>query len=284
MEVEAVPKLVFLRWRRDTQASNCQVVEVPFTKGICCMKCFPLFLSLVAVLVGASIFGVPSQACAQFQLIISSADAGAITTITDNQSGDTNNSEGVIQFSGQVGPNFSIVVTASTMTALGSATNPIIDLTFAITKLTGTADTLTLRAGDFNFGPPTTPSGNMVLPMSVTSGTLTSGVTVTNFATLDNQNNSNNRGVTSQSATSTFTTTSFSGTSTLPFSGSSNFTGDYALAEVITSTGSASGDARLGALPPAPTPAPAGLVLALTAMPILGLGRWLRRRQRTTLA
>jgi hypothetical protein len=70
-------------------------------------------------------------------------------------------------------------------------------------------------------------------------------------------------------------------TSSGPFSGSADFgvTGGtpYSLTEIITITagaggGAGSGDAGIVA------PAPAGLVLALTGMPFLGLGVWLRRR------
>jgi hypothetical protein len=231
---------------------------------------FRNFLPLAAILVGAAVLGAPARARATFEMHLHSAATGADVVITDNGAGDLNPALGVITFSGAVG-NFAINVnTGESKPVLGSATAPQMDLNFLATKLVGSpADTLTVEISDQGF---------LTSPLSVggqVGGTFSGSVTgVTALDAFDNGNTL--FGTAGGSKTATFTSSPFSGTlPILPVTGAT----PYSLTERVVITagagaGTTSGDFEINSVP-----APAGLVLALAALPVLGLGAWVRRRR-----
>jgi len=222
----------------------------------------------MVALVGAAILGAPTQAHAAFQLKITTT-SGFSTTVTDGGGGDSlAGTPGAILFAGAAGANFTITVTtAMSKPASGSAASPEMDLNFVVNNTTGTVDTITISASDTDFGPLAS-SGSF--PMTI-GGTLASGGTLT-YQTFQDTNNLD-FGSTSSSPVLTFTTSPYSGTSALPVTADTN----YSLTQTVSiksGLGTTSGDATLSGVP-----APAGLVLALTGMPVLGAGAWLRRRR-----
>jgi len=228
---------------------------------------------VVAALVGAAMLAAPNQAQAVFQMRISSTVAGPGGTllITDGGVGDVNPLAGAITFVGSIG-NFSLTVnTGETKPFIGSATTPHMDLNFQANS--AGSDTLTIEISDQGFL--TSP-----LPMNTSIGGTLSGAiaSVKAEATFDNTNTLFG-GTAPPGYSQTFTSSPISGVGGFTITGGT----PYSLTQriIITATGQGgltSGDFELQA-----APAPAGLVLALTGMPVLGLGAWLRRR-RTLIA
>jgi hypothetical protein len=229
-------------------------------------NCFRNILTLSAILVAIATLGAPTQAYADFELKISTS-SGFTTTLIDN----TNS--GQLTFNGAAGANFTVnVVTSLSKPVLGSATNPSMDLNFVVVNTTGVLDTITLSASDTDFGPLASASN---LAMDI-GGTLAPGAQVT-YQTFQDTNNAN-FGNTSASPVLTFLTSPYSGSSLLAADPASA----YSLTQTIAITsglGATSGNATLTS-----TPAPAGLVLALSGLPFLSLGAWIRRRRVPTAA
>ncbi len=210
------------------------------------------------------------MARADFQLMITTT-SGFSMTIHDNGVGDGSPTLGAIVFNGSAGTNFTVVVSeALSKPVIGSATNPDMDLTFNVTNTTGVADKITISSSDTSFGP-LAQSGFFNMDIG---GTLKPGATVTYQTFQDTANN--DFGSTSSSGILSFTSSPYSGSGLLPVSAATS----YSLTQTITInygtgvTGTTSGDAEMTA-----TPAPAGLLLALSGMPVLGVGAWLRRRR-----
>jgi hypothetical protein len=225
---------------------------------------------IAAALAVVGLCGVSSSAEAAFQLRITTT-SGFSTTITDETVGDgLNGMPGAISFSGAAG-NFTIsLVSGLSKPVLGSAAFPQMDLNFSVTKFVGSAaDDITIELTDTGFT--TSP-----LPIHAgIGGSIVNNVTSVTYQTFFSNTNTEFDTSGGSSALQTFTSASYSGTNTLGVTGAA----PYSLTQrvvVYANAGSAvaSGDATLNA-----APAPAGLVLALVGMPVIGLGAYIRRRR-----
>jgi hypothetical protein len=248
------------------------------------IKRFRTLLPLVAALVCGVILGAPSQAHATFEMKITSSLGGSVI-IDDGDDGsaaghakDLNSAAGVITFIGGIG-GFTIQVnTGESKPVLGSAAAPQMDLNYDVTKTGLGAETLTIQISDTDFT--TSP-----LPMVMTwGGTNGAGTNSTMFAGTGLNNALYNISDASGSL-GPFGSGAFSGTGgfTIP----NNSGNKYSLTDGVTinavayqgSSNVYSGDANING-----APAPAGIVLLLTGMPVLGVGAWLRRRRVPTAA
>lgn len=228
-----------------------------------------------AALVGAAVLGTPTRADASFQMKLISSSAGTLT-ISDGGPGDSLNTlgagtpDGGIIFMGSWGAYNIQVNTGESKPILGGAANPEMDLNYSITRTAGGApETLTLEISDTDFT--TSPIGMNMLY----GGTNGSGVTSSFLAGTGLNNTEFNTGD-ANGTVGPFGSGAFSGTSGF---GVPNNSGNYSLTISVTivnngSTGVSSGDANINAVP-----APAGLLLAATGLPMLGFGTWIRRRR-----
>jgi hypothetical protein len=212
---------------------------------------------------------------AAFELQITTT-SGFSQTILDNSSADLDNggsgphTTGDIVFVGAAG-GFSVTVsTAFSKPVDGSATSPYMDLNVVVTTIGNHAitDAITVSASDTDYGPLPGP-GNLMMSIG---GTQTSGSTVTYTASQDTANQ--DFGSTSSTTLGPISGTPFSATGSLSAAAATT----YSLTQSVTiaytnASGPTSEDATLT------TPAPAGLLLAITGMPVLGFGTWLRRRR-----
>jgi len=231
------------------------------------MNRFRNFWPLVAaVLVGAATLGSPTQAHAGFTLSVT--DGTNTANITDNGSGDLDSAAGSIIFSGALGV-FNINITVGTSNAPG--TPSLAQLTINNTSITTTgftgSKTLTFTLEDTGFTAPTGSSLSLLSQVSTTQLPSNTNVTYQSFL--------NNNGGTQLSLNTVGGT---SGSDPVNIS-SSPFTLKSVTAFALTGTGS-SETVQFTGLTAVAVPAPAGVVLALTAAPFLGLGCWLRRRQK----
>jgi len=243
---------------------------------------FRKLLPLAAVLVGAAILGAPTQAHATFQMRLTSSSAGVLL-ISDGGAGDTFNSmgpgvpDGVIVFSGTWGAYNIQVNTGESKPVLGSAASPDVDLSYSVNRTkAGAAETLTIQVSDMDFTTSPEPLSMMYGgtngPGTTSTNVDGTGLNNVNFNTGDASGTIGPKGPGAFSGTSSFTIPNNSGN-------------PYSLTVGVTlsnngSTGISSGDAELLVA----VPAPAGLVLALTSIPVMGLGAWLRRRRVPTAA
>ncbi|MBI1927878.1 PEP-CTERM sorting domain-containing protein [Candidatus Poribacteria bacterium] len=108
-------------------------------------------LMILAFAIGICVMGMTPNADAAFKLRLTSVGAAVTTTITDDLAGDsTPLTTGLITFSGAVG-NFDVNVTlGSSKPFLGSATNPIMNIT-SLNATSTTADTLKIELTDTSF-------------------------------------------------------------------------------------------------------------------------------------
>lgn len=222
-------------------------------------------------------------ALAVLGMALAAGSAWAIPTLTLNSGGSTivatdGNGDGVVNFSGAVG-DFSISVTTGlTMPAIGSASEPQIDLNSV--DVSSTAGSLNITFYADGFGPlGFDPYGFTSAVGGTTGGTV-------NFATYYNDGTGSvSLDVNGDGAftgfENTFTLMSDLGTfSPIAFSGTENFYGSpgtpFALAIVADITHSAGGqvtsfDAQIS---PAPVPEPATMLLFGTGLVgLAGIGR-----------
>jgi len=254
------------------------------------------FLTSVAVLTGLAVLGTASSANADFRMRIESGTTiGPGVVITDNGPGDNQSSIGAIGFSGAITAQFSInsSIGTTTPTAVLPGYFDGIDLNNLTINSTG-AGVLRLILEQTGFN--TAPNGNITLQQEV-GGVLTAGAGSTikfqSFAA--NGSAVPNLGLDQfptgalslvtgigpgdASVTQTFGPGAFNGTAGTNF----NKTGTYSMYEVVTVTFTSAGSVSFNGVT-GTAPAPAGLVLALTGMPVLGLGAWVRRRRASTPA
>jgi len=224
------------------------------------------FLPLVvALLVGATILGAPTQAHAGFTLNIS--DGSNSVAVTDNGAGDLDPATGQIIFSGAIGV-FNINITVGTSNAPGTPT--LAQLTINNTSITTAGftgnKTLTFSLQDTGFFLPTGTNLNLVSQLSTTQLPANTNVTYQSFlnAQAGTQLSLNTVGGATGVDAVSVTNTPFSLTSVSTFH--------------IAGTGT-SETVQFTGLTAVAVPAPAGVVLALTGLPFLGLGCWLRRRK-----
>jgi len=238
------------------------------------MRKFFVAAAIAITFLGSSV----SSADASFR-IRASNNGGAtyFLDVTDNGAGDIlNTTDGVILAVGVSAGATINVNTGSTKPAIGSASSPAQALNFSVSQLAGgLAQTITIEVTDTGYTPL---AGNLSASIG---GTLTTGKSTV----LDDAYASSTNGE--------FSTTSATHIALGTFSGPPNFSGSgilpqpasapYSLTQRITITlaaGGSSGYDTSGNASLSAVPAPAGLVLALTGMPVLGIGAWVRRRTR----
>jgi hypothetical protein len=242
------------------------------------MNRFRKFLPLVAVLVAAGILGMPAQARASFVLTLQ-ADAGPTTTVTVGADA------GPATFTGTIG-TFSIFIAFGSSTSPGGPTNSITqEGTIAIVNTGGGTHTLHINASSQGFTSPNSPPPLLVV--DTISGTLVSGTLSADFqGFVDATNTLFGKGF----AAPLLTIPSMTGSSLSfkadggPVPGFSPNGATYSMSvfENLTLSGGGSLTLTGGNVQTVATPEPATMVLALSALPFLGVV-WSRRRRKQAM-
>jgi hypothetical protein len=214
------------------------------------------FLPIVALLAGATIFGAPTRAHAAFMLEYS-VNGGAFVVVTQTPTFISTQVDGL-----------TIQATAS-----NSESVPITTIDLGVSGTSSPAlNDLLVRAWLSDI--PTTPPPQ-TLTFSFTGSVLPTG-TLTEHTWVQSDN------VTPFSLSGNLANT---GSLAVPAGGSISFNGTVPYATTLEShfsglsgTNSLSSDNN-DSITAANVPAPAGIVLVLSGMPMLGLGAWLRRRK-----
>lgn len=235
-------------------------------EGTIMRKFFVAAAVAVACLVGSA-----TNAEAAFQMKLSwTSGGGGSVTITDGGAGDSNGASGAITYiaSGGSAGLFDIQVnTGLSKPSKGSADWPDMDLNFVVSKGDVGAETLTIEISDDGF------TTNRPFKTQI-GGTFSGSVSsVDASARYDDSNVVFGPGG-GDSYSQSFNSSPFSGTGSFLTSGAT----PYSLTQKIVITagsgsGTSSGDFEIKSVP-----APAGLVLVATGLPVLGLGARLRRR------
>lgn len=239
-------------------------------------------LTLAAALAGAVLLGTATPARATFEVILTDVNLGTNLTIVDNDSNDSNGAAKTIQYNNSAFGNFNVNITArtnspgGTISGLGVA-DRLQDVTITTTNIGSGSDTLKFQVISDGFNTPGVGGQTALLTNALAStaidaggsGTFTSSVT----------------------GISTFTTSAASLTDTDVLSDGSGpklsdksslyFVLDkspYTVSNVMSITLANGGSAQFTGTTTVTAPAPAGLVLALAGLPVLGLG-YLRRRR-----
>jgi hypothetical protein len=260
---------------------------------------FRNFLPIVAALVGAAILGSPTQARAGFAVEISvnggAFQAANVTTLDSQDATYTYSITGVVTITGSLSSTFPGSPIGAGLT-LGNTTH---------VQFTGTtAGSIEIVSSQNFFTAPT--STPLSLSSSVGGSLQTTGtgasVSSTFQGVLDNTNTNFGIGngtllspggspLASQSTPgqNASASTTGTGTASLVYSpGTStnlvNSATPFALENILTFSGTPVLNEIVGAsgtTTASPTPLPAGLVLALTGFPALGIGAWFRRRRQS---
>ncbi len=219
-------------------------------------------LTLMALLAGAIIMGVPPPAGADFRLTLHQ-DGFADRTITDNSIYDLSpTTTGVIVYSGTFG---TFTITAEIGTSNSTAGVEPAALTInQLSIASPSGGTLTITLSDDGFTAPQ--AGQQVAMRSQLSSTsLTSGGSVSFQSYLE--------GVGGTVLTLGTANPNGIEATDIRMLGAT----PYTLSNVTTVTLAPSGVLQSTGTTTVMNPAPAGLVLALTGVPLLGIGAWLRR-------
>jgi len=215
--------------------------------------------ALLGLVAAGALLANPSPAHAAFTLTLQETGFGPIT-ITDNGAGDVSGASGVITFSGAFGDFFVQVSTGSSNSAGGTEPAQLTINSLSITGASSSALTITLT--DTGFTAPTTSQVELRSQLSTTQ--LPLGTTVTFTSSLNG------------SAGTPLTLTTVGGTTGLDIKalGGTPFT----LSNVTTFNLTAAGTVQATGITTATSPEPATVAMVATALPILGLGYWRRRR------
>jgi hypothetical protein len=264
---------------------------------------------IVAALVGAATLGAPSQAQAAFTVSVyddNVLQSGVTATVVNNQ---------LVLFGGST-THFAVSGGQGSSNNPGLPTGAGLDLstnervTSSVNFFTGVANgdgsythTIRIVVSEDSF---TAPTGTPLNLSSSTAGGsigLTGGsisVAATNQAFLDSSIGNSAYGSPLAYATPSGGATGIAtGTASLPpgitaplnfnpgtvaglVTGGTPFTMTDEVDFAFTLTSGSSGSAGVSTSSVATVPAPAGIVLALTSLPVAGVGGWLRRRQANT--
>lgn len=233
---------------------------------------FSRCLTVAAAVAGLSLLGMASPARASIELVLTQTSGGGGTG-TGTAVGNTDT------FSGTVG-DFAVTVSIATSNSPGS---PSLAYTtgsaITITNNGANTETLQILSSANGFTSPSSPPPLNVTDTvsgSVTSGTIVSG-NAQGFASLTNALGAETFASTKLVIATVPGGTSFSANGDV---GGFNATSTYSLTFVENITLSAGGTVTVtGGNVETVVPAPAGLVLALAGLPVLGLGYLRRRRQ-----
>jgi hypothetical protein len=225
---------------------------------------------VVAALVGAAILGAPTQAQAGFSMTLSDSD-GNFVTVNDNSLADSDSRSGVIGFFGALG-SFNIQLSVGTSNAPG--TEHLAQLTINNTSISSAGfngdKTITLTLEDTGFTSPQPQPGKPVtMDSQLATTALPTGSTVTFQSFLDG------------AAGTKLILNKVDGASVSDevFVSGNPFT----LKNITTYTVKGQGaniplTVQSSGITVAHLPAPAGVVLAMTGLPVVGLACWLRRK------
>jgi len=227
------------------------------------------FLSVAAAVAGVAFLASPSSVRADFKIYLQE-DGGAITEV---QSGPDFTA---LSFDGVYG-DFAVTLLAGT-SHNKPAKSDLLGSTLAVENTSGTAHTLAVYVSQTNYTLPTGAKLNVEsgLGGSVITGTVgLAGI----FQAYADKNNA----LLGNSFTTGSQTAIQSGTTLQTGSAFGVFNRDVTPFSLTTvTTLNLSGGALVNFADHenvTPAPAPAGLALALTALPCLGIGSWLRRRK-----
>lgn len=231
-------------------------------------------LFFAAVVVGITVLGSATPARAAFEIALQEAGVNGGAPLVVASGADFSN----ISFNGTFG-DFTVDVLGGS-SHNGATLSDLLSSTTRVTNNSGTTQTLTIIVSQTNY---TLPVGSTMAVESGLGGSVSTGtLTMTNIFQAYADAGNTLRGTTafttgSQTATpngSTFDTGSATGTFLR--------TGSYSLTTITTFTLSGGGVANFSSHEnlnaPSAVPVPSGLVLALTGIPVLGLGAWVRRR------
>jgi hypothetical protein len=232
---------------------------------------------ILALLLGAALFGSGPPARAGYVEIDYSIDGGPRQVAASSTTGVatwTDNS---------VGGLFSVIMSFGTSNSPGGTTALVTQSNnYVNTLYTSGSHTLSVYVSSTGFNLPGGNNLNLGNASSITENSGSTQVTFTSFA--DTGNNGNNLfGMSGSTVTSTSTSYSVTGQqgngnqSTTTFSGTAyslTNEGDYKM------TGGTSLTVVSGSTTVTPTPAPPGLFMALTGLPCLAAGGWLRFRRK----
>jgi len=231
-------------------------------------------LTAVAVLASVVALGVPSAARADIELALQE-DGGSRIVVNTSLTNDVSFS-GDFSIGGVVGSGDFTISILGGHRDNGVTMSDLLSSTVSVKNNTGVAHTLHLWVSSDGY---TLPLGGLLGVESSMGGTLNTGTLTPTFQAYADKANA-------IFGTSDFTnglqTTSFNGSS---FDTGSKFgvfsrTGNYSLTSVTNLALGGGAQANYSShVNVTAVPAPAGVVLALTALPCLGLGFWRRRRQ-----
>ncbi len=223
---------------------------------------------LAAVAAGVAILGMPPPARAGFQVTLHEAGFTDMV-ITDNGANDFDTDVGVINFSGAFG-DFRIQSDFATTTSGDPTAVPTLTINQVSVenKNTSSRKTLTITVQDDEFGNSGTGLGATLNSQLSTTSLTKAGDSVA-FQSFLNGVGGNQISL----------GTAPSGTEDVKNGLSLGSGSTFTLADVTTLNISAGGTIQSTGTTTV-TPAPAGLVLALSGLPFLGFGAWLRRRRK----
>lgn len=242
------------------------------------------FLTSVAVLTGLAMLGTASPAEAAFKVRVFEGST-LVYTAVDNGAGDTNagSTVGAISFNySDTVVAFSVIVGQSK--PLFGNTPSVAAMDIAINGTFGTGGTLTIDITDTDFTPPGNPAGSGVLTAKIGSSA-PAGTTFTGYLNGDDPNiagpqgNKEFGGIDGPLTGTLITAGPASAPGNLVVSAGGTAFAPYSMtARTVFSGGAGSGFSLDNTLTFS-VPAPAGLVLAATGLPVFGLGAWVRRRR-----
>jgi len=238
------------------------------------MSSFRKFSTLiVAALVGVAMLGAPASARASFSLYLQEDGGGFV--LKDTQADFTG-----VSFNGTFG-DFKIQFLGGSSDNTGTPSDLLTGVT-SIKNLSGNTHTLSIWVNQTNY---TLPTGTPLIVESGMAATINSGTL--KLTDIFQAYADTNNGTPLTTGTSDFTNGPQDATKTGSTADTGSATGlfnrtntNYSLTSVSNFELSGGGQINSSShVNVSAVPAPAGVVLALSSLPFLGIGTWLRRRK-----